>query len=137
MRHARPDYDAIQPWPIHRPHLVRDTSDGRIIAVVGAPHDREVDKAVEEGRLAPLIPEDEPVFLVRAQDMVGADTVRAWAEFAEGVGADPDMVAAARNHAEAMDRWREEHGGGKVPDRPDRLPLYPERSRTDSPGRLT
>lgn len=51
------------------------------------------------------IPEDEPVFLIRAQDKVGADAVRAWASFAEAVGASFEIVRIAREHADKMEAW--------------------------------
>ncbi len=60
------------------------------------------------------IPEDEPVFLIRGQDKIGAATVRMWAELALAAGADPAMVASAWNHAKEMDLWQAKHG--KVPD---------------------
>lgn len=68
---------------------------------------------------AHLIPEDEPVFLIRAKDIVGADAVRAWADLAERAGAAPDIVAAARLHADNMTTWRILHdNGGQIPDMP-------------------
>ena len=51
------------------------------------------------------IPEDEPVFMVRATDKVAANTVRAWAALQEAAGGDPAMVKAARDHADLMDKW--------------------------------
>src|SRR4051794_31669255 len=52
-----------------------------------------------------FVPFDEPVFLIRGQDIVGGDAVRAWAELAERAGAGADIVAAAREHAARMDAW--------------------------------
>lgn len=52
-----------------------------------------------------LIPEDEPVFLIRAQDELGARTVRKWADMFEQAGGDPVIVASARAHAILMDAW--------------------------------
>ena len=49
-----------------------------------------------------LIPDDEPVFLIRGQDCVGWQAVLAWAECAELEGANADIVANARQHAEKM-----------------------------------
>lgn len=60
-----------------------------------------------------LIPEDEPVFLIRGQDKVGAATVRVWADFAEFEGASPEIVKMARDHADKMDAWAK-----KAPDLP-------------------
>lgn len=52
-----------------------------------------------------LIPEDEPVFLLRAQDPVAASVVRLWADETEQRGGDPAIVKAARDHADEMDLW--------------------------------
>ena len=52
-----------------------------------------------------MVPREEPVFLIRGQDSVGADAVRAWADFAEAAGAAPALLQSAREHAEKMDRW--------------------------------
>lgn len=47
------------------------------------------------------IPEDEPVFLLRAQDKTAAATVRVWASLQpEG-----DLKAMALDHADLMDKW--------------------------------
>lgn len=54
---------------------------------------------------AGLIPEEEPVFIIRGQDVVAGDAVRAWADLAEAVGADPALVERARTWAERMDAW--------------------------------
>jgi hypothetical protein len=64
---------------------------------------------------AGLIPEDEPVFLVRGQDVAGPATCRAWADEAERLGAKPDIVARVRQHAEAMEDWQQTQAF-KVPD---------------------
>jgi hypothetical protein len=51
------------------------------------------------------IPEDEPVFLVRGQDQVSGDTVRAWADLNDKAGGDPILSEKARSHANLMDIW--------------------------------
>ena len=52
-----------------------------------------------------IIPEDEPVFLIRAQDRVGADAVRAWAYLHRlGGGSDVAYMMAMR-HADLMEQW--------------------------------
>lgn len=66
-----------------------------------------------EGR----IPEDEPVFLLRAQDCAAPAAVRAWADIANSCGAEEDIVTLARRHADAMEAWQKEHKV-KVPDMP-------------------
>jgi hypothetical protein len=67
---------------------------------------------------AMLIPMDEPVFLLRAQDMCAAATVHLWANLAEKFGAKPVIVSLARQQADRMEKWRKH----KVPD----LLLKPE-----------
>jgi hypothetical protein len=67
---------------------------------------------------ANLIPEDEPVFLLRAQDMLAPATVGFWADMAEQAGAEANIVQAARDHVRAMQRWQEDHGS-KSPDMPE------------------
>ena len=80
MKHARPDYDAIQ--------------DPR-----------------------GLIPEDEPVFLLRAQDVTAPAVVEYWVMKARDAGALENIVEAAENQAEEMRKWQREHGI-KIPDMP-------------------
>jgi hypothetical protein len=63
------------------------------------------------------IPEDEPVFLIRAQDIAGPAAVLCWANVAEKNGAGKGMVEAARAQAKEMWNWQQEHGS-KVPDLP-------------------
>lgn len=89
MIHARLDYEAIQPWPQKRPHTELN------------------------------IPEDEPVFLLRAKDVTAPTTVRCWAKFAEVEGADPELVGKVRAWADRMEDYAREHyNGGKRPDTP-------------------
>lgn len=59
-----------------------------------------------------LIPDDEPVFLIRAQDKVSGDAVRAWVELAEKSGASSDILYLAQEHAKKMDEWNRK----KIPD---------------------
>ena len=54
---------------------------------------------------AGIIPADEPVFLIRAQDACGAETVEDWANHAEQYGANADIIAKARAQAKAMRSW--------------------------------
>jgi hypothetical protein len=69
--------------------------------------------------LAKLIPDDEPVFLIRASDIVGPSAVRHWAKIAEQSGATAGMVADALIQANQMDGWQRKHGK-KIPDIPKR-----------------
>lgn len=66
---------------------------------------------------ANLIPDDEPVFVIRGQDAAAPGTVEAWANFAEHCGASPEIVAMARQHAAVMREWQLKHGR-HVPDLP-------------------
>ena len=51
------------------------------------------------------IPQDEPVFIIRAQDKVGAAAVRAWAELNNNVGGDLEATRLAYEQADRMDAW--------------------------------
>jgi hypothetical protein len=63
---------------------------------------------------AGLIPEDEPVFLIRGQDVAAGEAVRAWAALAAKAGATADILNAAMDHADKMDEWPSK----KTPDMP-------------------
>jgi hypothetical protein len=65
-----------------------------------------------------LIPEDEPVFLIRAQDKNAPAAVRAWAAIARQNGAADNIVTMATLHAERMEWWQLDHGS-KTPDAPE------------------
>lgn len=51
------------------------------------------------------IPAKEPVFLIRAQDLAGADTLRFWAQRNAELGGSAELTKAAIQHAEKMDKW--------------------------------
>lgn len=64
---------------------------------------------------AKLLP-DEPYFLIRAKDPVGAATVREWCRLREEANVKPDdeaRIAVAERCAEWMEQWREKHEGPK------------------------
>ena len=68
---------------------------------------------------AGLIADDEPVFLIRAKDLAAVPTVRAYAQFAERVGAKMNIIDSARAWAVKMECWQQEHQLiVKVPDLP-------------------
>ena len=69
---------------------------------------------------AGIIPEAEPVFLLRGQDITAPSVVDTWAIRAREFGADMRMVEAAKQQAEAMRQWQRDHGM-KIPD----MPLVP------------
>jgi len=68
---------------------------------------------------AGLIPADEPVFLLRGQDRLAAPLVRTWAKFAADLGVAPELVQAARDHADAIDAWPTK----KTSDAPPEIPI--------------
>lgn len=51
------------------------------------------------------IPDDEPVFLLRAQDRTAAKVVRYWAKLNDEINGDPELVGLARKHAQRMEDW--------------------------------
>jgi hypothetical protein len=61
-----------------------------------------------------MIPADEPVFLLRAQDIHAAATVRYWANRVYAAGGSMDVIQAAHQIAEEMDDWPTK----KAPDLP-------------------
>ncbi len=62
-----------------------------------------------------LIPEDEPVFLLRGQDKFAHQVVALYADLAERGGADTKLVDAAREQSQLMRDWPTKH----VPDLPE------------------
>jgi hypothetical protein len=66
---------------------------------------------------AGLIPEDEPVLLIRGQDVLAPMIARTWADGFRLVGGDPEVVQAMRNYADHIERWQDENRA-KVPDVP-------------------
>jgi hypothetical protein len=61
------------------------------------------------------IPEDEPVFLLRAQDILAPDLVAAWARQAARSGVSYKMSEMALEQADRMREWRKK----KTPDLPE------------------
>ncbi len=49
--------------------------------------------------------EDEPFFVLRAQDVLADDLVIFWADMAEAQGCNPKKVQEARDIAIAMKQW--------------------------------
>jgi len=64
---------------------------------------------------ANIIPADEPVFLLRAQDKHAPRAVRDWAAEVENATGLTDIVIAALSQAKRMDEWQMTHGK-KQPD---------------------
>lgn len=63
------------------------------------------------------IPADEPVFLLRGQDIAAPGTLRDYANRAGAAGASPELIEKVRAHADLMERWQEDNGF-KIPDLP-------------------
>ena len=64
-----------------------------------------------------LIPDEEPVFLLRGQDIIAPMLVEQWAREAQKRGASQAIVDAALDQVQAMLGWQRDHGA-KVPDLP-------------------
>jgi hypothetical protein len=54
---------------------------------------------------AGIIPEDEPVFLLRAQDPAAPSALRAWADKNLMLGGSVELSDSARAHAVLMENW--------------------------------
>ena len=65
------------------------------------------------------IPMDEPVFLIRAQDVCAPQVVAYWCEQAKSAGADPSIINAAKAQVKVMIDWQMTHRNKvKIPDLP-------------------
>lgn len=64
--------------------------------------------------------EDEPVFVLRARDMVAPGIVALWADRVEAMGGDPVTSERVRAWADEMAEWGLAHGA-KLPDTPAEL----------------
>lgn len=131
MKHARADYDSIQDnvAAMELANLVLSMGSVSTNGLRCRQLARQVLGVEDHGHLAGvvpvhtngtlrLIPKDEPVFLIRGQDAVGGDAVRAWADLAEANGAKADILDIAREHAGKMDAWPKK----KTPDMPEPRP---------------
>ena len=56
------------------------------------------------------IPADEPVFLIRAQDQIAPDAVRAWAHLHRVNRGSDTAYDLAMKHADLMEQWGRTHG---------------------------
>lgn len=65
-----------------------------------------------------IVPEDEPVFLIRGQDPAASVAVRAYAVAAAAAGADAEMVRQIGAWADEMKAYakRAQHGPPDIPD---------------------
>lgn len=55
------------------------------------------------------IPKDEPVFLLRGQDISAPETLRNWAIANIRNGGDQELSRLANEHALKMEEWQEKH----------------------------
>ena len=55
-----------------------------------------------------IIPQGEPVLLLRGQDICAPETLRFYADFNESQGGDPEISRQIREHANEMTRWQNE-----------------------------
>ena len=79
-------------------------------------HSREdYQKRIQDS--ANLIPEDEPVFLIRAQDATAVGVLNYWLDEAQHRGAEDNILEAAEAHRNRIIRWQKKHGM-KIPDMP-------------------
>ena len=60
--------------------------------------------------------EDEPVFVLRAQDKIAPHLVKLWAGLARAHGCGAGKTEEAELLAIQMEHWAISHGGGKFPD---------------------
>lgn len=67
------------------------------------------------------IGKDEPVFLLRAQDVSAPATLRFWAKENLRSGGDPALSDLAEDHADLMESWQKTHCA-KPADLPDEFP---------------
>jgi hypothetical protein len=65
---------------------------------------------------AGLIPEGEPVFLIRGQDICAQDAIGAWITAARRAGAAPEIIEAAVDQIGRIDKWQK--SARKTPDLP-------------------
>ena len=70
---------------------------------------------------AGIIPEDEPVFLLRGQDVSAPFALEHWAYHHQRRGGDMRLAELAVQQAALMRAWQREHGS-KVADLPDTKP---------------
>ena len=64
-----------------------------------------------------IIPENEPIFLLRDKDICAPTAIQAWADDAEKHGAKANIIEAARKQANLMKQWQADHES-QIPDMP-------------------
>jgi hypothetical protein len=67
--------------------------------------------------------DDEPLFVLRAKDVLAAQTIRLWATMAVGTNHNEEQIAEARMLAKQMEDWRQTQPiASAVPARDPRAP---------------
>jgi len=75
---------------------------------------------------ANLIPEDEPVFLLRGQDIFTPGLMLDWAKQLRLAGGDPEFAQLIENGASEVIQWQKEHPERMVKNNRLRLPDMPK-----------
>ncbi len=144
MKHAREDYQRIQD-PAANPELLAAYNDAMTLVArwpapaIGDPMPEtraayatlsrlcraltptlgEIVTATDVKIPAHPIGADEPVFLLRGQDVYAPDTIRRWASLTYDKGrGNPDMARLASMFADEMEAWQVRTGRCKVADLP-------------------
>lgn len=109
MLHARSDYQTIQPYLTEGPLVARQ---GGANFVVEDPESVETITGVLTHTIKPIIPDDEPVFLLRSRDVCAPNTVRTWVQFCIDNGVDPEdqMLVDVLAQADAMEAYASQYG---------------------------
>ena len=126
MKHTRGDYSVVQDLTVAvefaRLFLDPTTKNKQAIArrlayeILGLDScGRRTDDPIAEDQHDERIPWNEPVFLIRAQDINSGSAVREWCRLAKEKGASEAIVKIAEDVASQMDLWPVK----KVPDVPD------------------
>ena len=61
------------------------------------------------------MPDDEPVFVLRAHDVAASHAINSWIDWAGALGAKQEKLDGAEEHLMAFIAWQSVHGT-KVPD---------------------
>lgn len=60
----------------------------------------------------PTIPDEEPVFIIRAKDVLGIAIIHDWMDRAEELGVNPEKLTAVEKHLDAFIAFK-----GRYPER--------------------
>lgn len=80
-------------------------------------HARKDYQCIQDTTGGTSIASDEPVFLLRAKDLIAPEIVRAWAFKLRLLDGDIDTVNKVLEHADKMEKWQFENAR-KLPDTP-------------------